>query len=91
MPLTYAEAREVDKVLSEIELPIVISDRSKSINVLFQNGLFLQDGVTNVADLYPEADCIVGDKAYILLRNEDFQHQFSRKINIGENWLLYCL
>ena len=89
--LTYSEARAVDEVLAGIKLPIVMPDRSRAINVLFQNGMFVGDGVKNFDDIHPGTDCLLGDKNYVLFRDGEVQRRFLRKIPIGEDWILYCL
>ena len=89
--LTYSEARAVDEVLADINLPIVMPDRDRPINVLFQNGMFVGDGVKNVSDIHPGTDCLLGDKNYVLFRDEEVQRRFVRKISISEDWILYCL
>jgi hypothetical protein len=89
--LTYSEARVVDGVLAGIKLPIVMPDRSKVINMLFQNGMFVGDGVENFDDIHPGTDCLLGDKNYVLFRDGEVQRRFLRKIPIGEDWILYCL
>ena len=88
---TYSEARAVDKVLAGMKRPIVMSDRSQAINVLFQKGLFYHGRVKNVSDIHPETDCLLGDKNYVVFHDEEVQRRFSRKTTIGENWILYCL
>lgn len=89
--LTYSEARAVDEVLAGIKLPIIMPDRSRAINMLFQNGMFVGDGVKNFDDIHPGADCLLGDKNYVLFRDGEVQRRFLRKIPIGEDWILYCL
>jgi hypothetical protein len=86
---TFEDTEAIEGILGHYNLPIVQPDRSRAINILFKDGLFLAP-VVNAADMHPDVACLLGTPNFELLKDEEILNRYTSKTIISQNWLLYC-